>query len=232
MGQIDLETNHKTINKITAIVPAYNEEERIGTVLSVLKTVPIIDEVIVVNDGSSDNTSSAARSFGVAVHDRRENGGKGAAMQTGIEAAQESDILLFIDADLIGMTPQHIEDLVQPLLKDSELMMTVGKFAGGRLSTDLAQAIVPMISGQRAVKRSFLEGLHDLSETGFGVEIAITQHAKRNKYKVEEILLADASQVMKEEKLGFVDGQRARMRMYWDIVRQVVARKPARKPKL
>lgn len=210
--------------KITVTVPAYNEAERIGAVLSVLKRVHLIDEIVVVNDGSSDATSATARKYNVKVIDRKKNGGKGAAMQTAIAEVADADIILFIDADLIGITPQHIESLIYPLLEDPGLMMTVGKFAGGRIATDLAQAIVPSISGQRAMRKEFLVGLPDLSDTGFGVEIAITQHAKQNRFKVEEVLLQDATQVMKEEKLGFFAGLKARMRMYTDIAKQLLTR--------
>jgi len=217
----------KTPDKITVIVPAYNEEKHIGGVLDILQQVSLIDEILVVSDGSSDRTSEVAGSYNVRVIDCETNGGKGAAMKTGIEAT-DADIIAFIDADLIGITPEHITDLIQPLLNDPELMMTVGKFTGGRLRTDLAQTIVQFISGQRALRREVLTGLADLESTGFGVEIAITQHAKQNNLKVEEVPFPDATQVMKEEKLGAVGGFKARMKMYSDIIKQLVTRKASR----
>ncbi len=218
----------KTPDKIVVIVPAYNEEKHIGGVLDILRNVNLIDEILVVSDGSSDNTAEVARSYDVRVVERQTNGGKGAAMKTGIEAT-DADIIAFIDADLIGITPEHITDLIQPLLINRELMMTVGKFTGGRLRTDLAQTIVPFISGQRAMRREVLKGLPDLESTGFGVEIAITQHAKQNNLKIEEVAFPDASQIMKEEKLGAVGGFKARMKMYGDIIKQLVTRKAGRK---
>lgn len=217
----------KTPDRIAVIVPAYNEEKQIGAVLKVLRQVNLIDEILVVSDGSSDRTSEVARTYSVNVIDRPKNGGKGAAMKTGIEAA-DAGIIAFIDADLIGITPEHITNLIQPLLKDPELMMTVGIFTGGRLRTDLAQTIVPFISGQRAMRREFLKGLPDLENTGFGVEIAITKHAKQNNLKVEEVPFPDATQVMKEEKLGVRDGFRARMKMYGDIAKQLITGKARR----
>jgi glycosyltransferase involved in cell wall biosynthesis len=210
--------------KVAVIVPAYNEENRVGSVLEVLRQVEAIDEIIVVNDGSSDGTSSAAAVYSeVRVIDREKNGGKGAAMQMGLDATN-ADIITFIDADLVGMTISHIESLILPLVEDRELMMTVGVFKGGRVATDLAQAIVPVISGQRAVRREFFEGLGKMDEMGFGVEIAITKHAKQNNYKVIEVVLPEASQVMKEEKMGLVPGLKTRMKMYSDIAKQIVAK--------
>jgi len=222
---------HGTPGKIAVIVPAYNEEGQIGAVLNVLKKVNLIEEIIVVNDGSSDKTSAVAKSYNVRVVDKEINEGKGAAMQAGIEST-DADIIGFIDADLTGIMPGHIENLIKPILDDPELMMTVGIFTGGRLRTDLAQTIVPFISGQRVVRKEFLAGLPDLSKTGFGVEVVITKHAKQNKFKIKEVPLPNASQVMKEEKFGVLDGFKARMKMYGDIAKQYVAdkNKPTKAP--
>ncbi len=210
--------------KVVVIVPAYNEENQIAAVLDVLTKVKIVNEIIVVNDGSKDNTSAMARSYNVKVIDRERNGGKGAAMQTGIEST-DADIIAFIDADLIGLKPEHIENLIKPLINGPDLMMTVGKFSGGRVSTDLAQAIVPFISGQRVFRRKFLNGLPNLADAGFGVEVAITQHAKRSGFKVKEVLISEVSQVMKEEKLGVIQGFKARLKMYSDIAKQIAHKK-------
>ncbi|HCG98833.1 MAG: hypothetical protein A2074_07915 [Candidatus Aquicultor primus] len=213
-------TNRKSV---AVIVPAFNEERHIGNVLNILKNVDVVDEIIVVSDGSKDRTADVARGFGVQVIERTVNGGKGAAMQAGIETT-DADIVAFIDADLIGITREHIENMIIPLIQDDELYMTVGRFTSGRISTDLAQAMVPFISGQRAVKREFLKGLPDLKATGFGVEIVITQHAKQNKFKVREVLIPEATQVTKEEKLGMRRGLKARMKMYGDIAKHIVTK--------
>ncbi|MEW6188667.1 MAG: glycosyltransferase family 2 protein [Actinomycetota bacterium] len=208
--------------KIAVIIPAYNEEERISSVLSEVMKVPLIDEIIVVNDGSTDGTANAVKKHrDVTLINSETNRGKGAALKMGIDAT-DADILVFIDADLVGLTPKHIEDLINPLLIDDELMMTVGKFAGGRLRTDLSQTIIPFISGQRALKRQFLDGIPDFSESGFGVEIALTKHAKNCEMKVREVIINDATHVMKEEKLGFSKGLLARLKMYGDMIKHLL----------
>lgn len=209
--------------KVAVIVPAFNEEKHIGNVLSILRSVDIVDEIIVVNDGSKDRTSDVARAFGVRVVDCATNLGKGAAMQAGIEVV-DADIIAFIDADLIGIKREHIENLIKPLIEENDLAMTVGRFTSGRITTDLAQAMIPFISGQRAMKREFLAGLPDLRKTGFGVEIVITQHAKQRKLKVREVLIPEATQVMKEEKLGMRAGLKARMKMYGDIAKHIMTK--------
>lgn len=185
--------------------------------LEVVGRAPLVNELIVVDDGSVDGTADVARAGRARVIRLGTNRGKGAALQAGLEST-EADILLFVDADLVGLSDDHILDLLTPLLEDEELVMTVGRFTGGRLRTDLAQKLVPSISGQRALRRQFLEGFSNLANMGFEVEVALTRHAKRSGAKFREIELSDLTQVMKEEKLGWPRGILSRMRMYGQML--------------
>jgi len=205
---------------ITCIIPAYNEEKRIGSVLSTVKQVDAIDRIIVVSDGSKDRTAEIARSCGVDVIELKENIGKGGAIKVAIDNCT-SDILLFLDADLIGLKSYHIMDLLKPVV-NGEADMTVGVFSGGRLSTDLAQKLVPHLSGQRAMKRYVADRIPDIDMTRYGVEVAITMFAEKEDIKVREVILKDMTHFTKEEKLGLVRGLAARLKMYWDIVRCIM----------
>jgi len=203
--------------KVVAIVPAYNEEKRIGRVLEPLLKSGIFCRVLVVDDGSVDGTFKVASDSGAEVYRLEKNRGKGAALQRGLEAAGEADIYFFIDADLIGLREEHLKKMLQPLLEDEDLVMTVGIFKGGRLRTDFAQAVAPQISGQRAFKKSFLAGLPDLSESGFGCEVIINQHLEKQGFKFREVYLEGLSQVVKEEKIGYPKGFLYRLKMYWEL---------------
>lgn len=205
--------------KISVVVPAFNEAERIGVVLEAIGGSSLVDEIVVVDDGSRDGTAEAAGRFPVRVLRRQENGGKGAAIETA-KSEVEAEIIVFIDADLLGLKPEHIDQLIEPLLTDPALMMTVGKFVGGRLRTDLAQRIVPTISGQRAVRKTFLQTMPDASNARFGVEIIFTAHARAREYPITEVLISGVTQVMKEEKRGYLRGIKDRAGMYMDIVRE------------
>ncbi len=200
-------------HRISVIIPAYNEEERIGAVLEIVKATSSVDEVIVVDDGSSDKTVEVASIYGVKTISRAINGGKGAALQTGIEATN-ADTLIFLDADLVGLAPHHILQLVNPLFEEPDLGMTIGRFVKGRLSVDLAQRLFPILNGQRALKREFLNILPDLSSFGFGVEVFLTMYAKQVGVRTKEVVLYGVSQALKEEKDHYLAGIFQRYKMY------------------
>jgi len=203
--------------KIAVIIPAYNEERTVGDIIRIVSQVPFVDETIVVDDGSTDNTAKVAESWGARVISLPENMGKGGAMVVGVNST-DADVVLFLDADLIGLQPLHVVDLLLPVI-EGRAEMTVGIFEQGRLATDLAQFIAPFLSGQRAVKRHLFRQLSHLEMTRFGVEVALTRFAKTAGISVVEVELKDMTHVMKEEKLGVVRGFLARLKMYWEIAK-------------
>ncbi len=199
------------------IIPAYNEEKTIGHVLAVLKNAPLINKIIVVSDGSTDNTVQVAKSYAVEVIELRVNRGKGGALKAGLDN-NKADVVLFLDADLLGLTPKHVHNLLEPVIND-QADMTIGIFDKGRIATDLAQKMAPYLSGQRALKFSLLEQISDLDVARFGVELALNRFMESSGVRVQEVLLHDMSHVMKEEKFGVWKGMAARMKMYWEIIK-------------
>ncbi|NPV52274.1 MAG: glycosyltransferase [Firmicutes bacterium] len=207
--------------KVAAVIPAFNEEKTVGSVVAVVKVADLVNDVVVVSDGSTDRTAAAAREAGARVIELARNLGKGGAMQAGVKAT-DAGAILFLDADLVGLTAGHIRALLEPVL-DGEADMVVGVFGKGRVATDLAQKISPWLSGQRAVRRDLLESL-DLDIAHFGVEVALTRHMSRSGARVRTVTLEGLTHLMKEEKMGFGRGFLARLKMYWDIVSQVRSR--------
>lgn len=203
--------------EITAVIPAYNEEKTIGLIVPVVKSVSIINEVLVVSDGSIDGTAALAKAAGARVIELAENIGKGGAMMVGVQSTK-ADLILFLDADLIGLTPAHILDLLLPVVS-GQVETTIGIFGRGRLTTDLAQVIAPYLSGQRVIKRELLMKIPNLEITRFGVEAALTRYIRKEGISFREVELKDMTHIMKEEKLGLVKGFQARMKMYWEIVK-------------
>lgn len=207
--------------KVVAIVPAYNEGPRVAAVTSVLKRCALIDRVLVIDDGSQDNTAEAARATGVDVLTLPRNMGKGAAVAKGIKAT-DSEVILLMDADLVGLTEKHVNDLVVPVL-NGQADMTIGMFRGGRVLTDLAQMVTTFLSGQRALKRSLFEP-SELEDTEYGLETILTQIANEKSLIVKKVFLDELTQVVKEEKMGVSEGMRTRFKMYWHVIKQVFKR--------
>ena len=208
---------------IAAVIPAYNEEATIGAVLDVVRTHPLIREIIVVSDGSTDCTAAVARKRKeVQVIELDKNRGKGGALMVGIKAT-DARMLLFLDADLIGLQKAHLDNLLQPLM-ESGADMVIGLFKEGRMATDLALKVAPHLAGQRALKRNIIDEIDDLEMTRFGVEVALNNYVKENNCRLEQVYLKDLTHVMKEEKRGLIRGVASRLQMYWDIVKNIILR--------
>ena len=205
------------LKPVTVVIPAYNEEATIGEVIAAVAQVTDIYETIVVSDGSWDQTAAVARRLGVRVIELPENIGKGGAMMAGAQACQ-SEIILFLDGDLLGLTAEHVQGLIDPLLSgDAE--MTVGIFGRGRMATDLAQIVAPGLSGQRGMRKELIQQIEHIDDSGFGVELMLNHYAEDHDLTVVEVELAGMTHMMKEEKMGLTRGFAARLKMYWDIVK-------------
>jgi len=218
-----------TKREVAVIIPAFNEEQRILTVLGAAKSSKLVDEIIVVDDGSVDLTADVARSVdGVQVIRLAANRGKGAAMVRGVQATN-AQILAFVDADLGGLKGQHIDDIIRPLLHD-QCDMCVGIFRGGKVWSDMAQRVAPYLSGQRAMKRELFEAVPIMAELRMGVEWALTNAAEKRKAKVVRVLLRGVSNCAKEEKYGLMKGLKARGLMYKEITEAMVKTRKRRPP--
>jgi glycosyltransferase involved in cell wall biosynthesis len=203
-------------DRVVCIIPAFNEEATVASIARLTRAHPLVQKVIVVDDGSSDRTAERAREVnGVEVLKLTPNRGKGAAMKAGIDASNE-EVILFLDADLLGMTEDHVSDLLAPVLA-GEADMSVGLFRGGRLHTDMAHVITPSLSGQRAVRREVVASL-DMEALGFGIERALTELWETGSIRVTEVILHGVTHRTKEEKRGFFKGVGQRLKMYVDIL--------------
>jgi glycosyltransferase involved in cell wall biosynthesis len=204
--------------KVAAIVPAYNERERISLVLDAIKRAQTIDEILVVSDGSTDGTYEfVSADPDVRVLGLETNQGKGGAMRAGA-LDTDADVVLFLDADLMGMDGDKVDALVRPVTS-GDADMAIGIFKDGRGATDLAQFLTPYISGQRAMRREVFLKVPNLDGVRSGVETAITKYFRSHKLKVSRVGLSGCTHHMKEEKLGFIKGFSARVKMYYDITK-------------
>ena len=183
------------MTKVSLIIPAYNEENTIRKVLDTAKKVRILDEIIVINDGSTDKTEDVARENNVKIISHKTNLGKGSAIISGIENSS-GDILVFIDADLENISPRKITALIHPILND-EADFTKARFtrARGRVTEiavkPLLRVILPQIniaqplSGQFAAKREFLESIS--INRKWGVDIQLLFQAIKKGLRIKEV---------------------------------------------
>lgn len=205
--------------KISLIIPAFNEEKTIGDVISVALDNPFLDEIIVVNDGSTDKTPTIVKKFNVNLINLKENKGKSYALFVGTKEST-GDIILFLDADLIGLKSNHITELLKPIIL-GEYLTTCGVFEKGRFLTDLSFKLTPFLSGQRAMVRSLWENFKYDPEIRYGFEITLSDYFWRNKIKVKYVVLEGVSHLMKEEKIGKKEGRKSRFKMYKDIAKSI-----------
>ena len=221
---------------IAAILPVYNEELNVSGVLDVLRATCILDEIILVDDGSSDKTveilnqaAAVDRRIQVIRHDQ--NRGKGQAIFSGW-AATTVPILLLLDADLKDLTPEHIRALLAPVI-DHRADMTLGLFHGGHFSTDLSHWLSPFLTGQRGLRAELLRFISHEAAAGYGFEIALTVTASQHNFRTRVVALKGVwhpSSEFRAER-GFWGGLLWKLHMYGQIIRAWVISTRERYPK-
>lgn len=183
--------------KISCIIPALNEEKRIAGVLKPVTHTPGIDEIIVIDDGSTDNTAEIARSFkGVRVHHHPMNRGKAEAVKNGLELATGDHIML-LDADLANLTPDDIQQLITPHLKKECVTIS---FRGSKWHPFYLVKL-DVLSGERVMPRYILEEVFNKPLHGFLLEARINAVIMEHKLPFYSIYWPHVKNTPKGEKL-------------------------------
>ncbi len=206
--------------RVAVVIPAFNEEQTVGAVVQAALT--LTPEVIVASDGSGDDTAGAARRAGAQVVELSVNAGKGPALLAALHAAQ-AEFVVMLDADLVGLTREHLELMLRPVLAGT-LDMSIGVFEGGGFVTDWGNKLTPHLSGQRACRRDWLLGVPDLAVERWP-EPAITAHLRSSGARWDYVELPQVAQVVKEKKRGFWQGAKARTKMYAHLMTYRARRK-------
>lgn len=183
---------------VTVVIPAYNEESRISATLRAVKSLQQVDRIIVVNDGSSDQTGERVREEGVTLIDLPGNRGKGGALNAALPCI-DADIVVFLDADL-GPSAVEAEKLIKAV-RDGLCDLAIAAFPPpcskggfGLVKGTAARAIrragnmeaTAPLSGQRAMTRRALEMLSPFDED-YGVELGMTIRALSMGLQVMEV---------------------------------------------
>jgi glycosyltransferase involved in cell wall biosynthesis len=228
---------------VAVVVPAKDEARRVAATVSAARSIPAVGLVVVVDDGSADDTAGIAAAAGATVTRHPVTRGKAAAMETGAELVRVLDAqsgreppraLLFLDADLEA-SAAAAAPLVPPVLEGSA-DMTIAVLppqatpGGGhglvvRLSRDGIrwatgwEATQPL-SGQRCLTRAAYEAARPLAR-GFGVETGLTIDLLRAGLRVREVECALHHRVTGTD----LRAQLHRARQYRDVARALLARR-------
>ncbi|SHJ65001.1 glycosyltransferase family 2 protein [Tepidibacter formicigenes] len=203
---------------ISIIIPAYNEKDKIKDTIEGIKDLNCIDEIIIIDDGSSDNTFKIASSYEcVKAYRLDKNMGKGYALNYGLKIAMKnSDIIGFLDGDL-GRTSSEVEKLIYPIL-NNECDVTIAKFPpakkkGGfgfvkKLAKNgvkflTGEELDSTLSGQRIFKKEVLKEFKEIP-FGYGVEVGMTIDILKKGYKVKEVLVNMTHNETGRDLKGFI----------------------------
>lgn len=213
-----------------AIIAAFNEEDRIAATVAAVKTISAVNRILVVDDGSTDNTAQVAEEAGAQVLRLGENLGKGKALQKAVEVVNDG-IVLFLDGDL-GRCASEGEKILQPVLEDKADMAIadfpkaqrkgglgfakgLGRWAINRFTgVEMAEPL----SGQRAVKTSYIKGLN--FESGYGLEVGLSIDILSKGCRVIEVPVNMTHRETGRDLAGFIH----RGRQFADIFRVVLRR--------
>lgn len=184
----------KASHRIGVCIPARNEGATIVGVVGVvdaLREAGLVDEVVVVDDGSTDATGRQAQAAGATVVASPRGPGKGQALECAV-AASSADVLVFLDADVINFSARYVTELLHPLLKNPLVQLVKPTYhrpmdgrigEGGRVTEllarpllrhlfpELAAVVSQPLAGECAVRRSVLDQL--VLADGYGIEMGL-----------------------------------------------------------
>lgn len=206
--------------KVSAIVCAYNEEKTVKPILDVLVNHPKIDEVIAVDDGSTDRTGKIIYSIKnqklIVIHHKK-NLGKGAAIVDAVMATK-GEVLLFVDADTNNFCQSHIDMLISPIQIDSKCMV-IGLREGEKLLDKTLNAILKSLGGERAIMKKYVTPLLlKIKGSGYGVETILNLATVRHNRRIYYVPLPQLFHPLKTAKRTLAEV----LKEYWREQNQVL----------
>lgn len=200
---------------IDAVIPARDEAPTVAAVVAACLGCSHVREVIVVDDGSSDGTAELAAAAGAKVV-RREAGAAGSkalAMEAGV-AVSDAEAILFVDADLLGMTSAHLDDICRPYL-EGRATMSLGIFDYGILNPLVMR--FPPTTGERIVPRWVFEAVPPAKRHGYLIEIMLNEVVTEARLPISTRVMTGVKHRTKRDKFGRLEGYRRTWRMFWDL---------------
>jgi glycosyltransferase involved in cell wall biosynthesis len=217
---------------VSFLIPAYNEGGTIATVIERVQALPFAQQLIVIDDGSTDGTGDLVEALDDVLLLRQSNRGKGAALRAGIPHAV-GEVVVIQDADL-EYDPADVPALIEPILDGRADVVYGSRLSGGRPQRaylfwhrvgnrflSLVAGVLynttlsDMETGYKAFRRDVLASL-ELRENGFGIEPELTGRICKKRLRVYELPVSYYGRTYDEgKKITWRDGFRA----LWVLVR-------------
>lgn len=206
--------------KVSAIVCAYNEAKTIKPILKTLLRHPLVNEVVAVNDGSTDKTGKVIDSIKnekLIIINHKKNLGKGAAVASAVKKST-GDTLLFIDADTNNFCREHVDMLLSPV-KIDPACMAIGLREGDKLLDKTLNAVLKSIGGERTIMKKYvIPLLPKIKKSGYGIETILNLSTVRHNRRIYYIPLPRLFHPLKTAKRTLTEV----LKEYWREQNQVL----------
>ncbi|MDP2691244.1 MAG: glycosyltransferase [bacterium] len=213
---------------ISCIVPVFNEAKRVEKVSTVLVGHPLIDEVIVINDGSSDNSEQLLQKIkGIKLISYQKNQGKTLAMKRGFQSAK-NELIMTIDSDLVGLSKKAVGELIEPV-RNGLADISISLRSNSLLLFKLLG--LDFVSGERVFHKKLLGDLEKLTSLPpFGLESYMNQLIVEKQLRIRVVPWKTVISPRKSKKFGCLTGLLGDIKMVsqiisllkpWGVLRQI-----------
>ncbi len=209
--------------KVSCIIPIYNEAERVSHVLDAVVGHELVGEVIVVDDGSTDDSKTVLEKYSdIRLISYPKNRGKSFAVMTGFKESK-NDVVMMIDSDLVGLEPKNITDLITPVL-EGRADVSISLRKNSALIYKLLE--LDFVSGERVFHKNIIEKLDELEHLpGFGLETYLNGIIIAKCLRLKIVYWKAVISPRKSKKMGWWQGMRGDYKMVLQILSMLSAPK-------
>lgn len=203
--------------KVSCIIPVYNEADRVSRVLDVVVGHELVGEVIVIDDGSADNSKAIlANHSGIRLISYAPNKGKSFAIMSGIKEAK-NDIIMLVDSDLVGLHNANITSLISPVVENrADIAISLRK------NSLLIYKILGLdfVSGERVFHKNIIEDIGALARLpGYGLEVFLNRIIIKKRLRLKVVWWGGVISPRKSKKIRWWQGVMGD----WDMIMQILS---------